>query len=126
MKFIQQEILNFGGNPFKTTIFGQSAGSASVSAHTYSPVSQGLLKFLNLIKTVSLGLFQQAIQESGTVLTCLEGALGFSGLSYHRAEKLCNYTKEMWNSRNYTALKACLLNMNYSNWLILEPVIYSR
>uniref|UniRef100_A0A914C800 Carboxylic ester hydrolase n=1 Tax=Acrobeloides nanus TaxID=290746 RepID=A0A914C800_9BILA len=40
LKFIQEEISNFGGDPNKITIFGQSAGSASVSLHTYSPLSQ--------------------------------------------------------------------------------------
>jgi carboxylesterase type B len=43
---VKEEISNFGGDPYRITIFGQSAGSASVSAHTYSPLSQS--KFQNL------------------------------------------------------------------------------
>ena len=69
-----------------------------------------------------LDLFQLAIQQSGTILTCLEGALGFSGLSFDRAQRLCNYTTDLWNSRNYTALKDCLQTMDYHQWLKYEPV----
>ena len=58
MRFVRDEISNFGGDPSKITIFGQSAGAGSVSAHTYSPLSRGL--------------FQQAIMESGAVWTSLD------------------------------------------------------
>uniref|UniRef100_A0A914CKL8 Carboxylic ester hydrolase n=1 Tax=Acrobeloides nanus TaxID=290746 RepID=A0A914CKL8_9BILA len=58
MKFVREEIDNFGGDPNKITIAGESAGSVSVSAHTYSPLSQNL--------------FQQAIMESGAVWTCID------------------------------------------------------
>ena len=40
IKFVREEIGNFGGNPYQITLFGESAGSASVAAHTYSPLSQ--------------------------------------------------------------------------------------
>ena len=40
IKFVTEEITNFGGNPYAITLFGQSAGAASVSAHTLSPLSQ--------------------------------------------------------------------------------------
>ena len=47
LKFIKEEIIYFGGDSNKITIFGQSAGSHSVSSHTYSPLSQSII-FLNL------------------------------------------------------------------------------
>ncbi|XP_072039266.1 cholinesterase-like [Amphiura filiformis] len=55
LKWIQANIHAFGGDKTKVTIFGQSAGSASVS-------------YLMLSK-LSRGLFNQAIMESGTALS---------------------------------------------------------
>ena len=45
IKFVKEQIEFFGGNPYGITLFGQSAGSASVAAHTFSPLSQGLFIF---------------------------------------------------------------------------------
>ncbi|XP_046993300.1 venom carboxylesterase-6-like [Schistocerca americana] len=51
LKWVQQNIEAFGGDPGNVTIFGQSAGGASVNYHMLSPLSKGL--------------FQKAISESG-------------------------------------------------------------
>ncbi|XP_044580584.1 esterase FE4-like isoform X1 [Cotesia glomerata] len=42
LKWVQQNIGQFGGNPNSVTIFGQSAGSAMVHYLTLSPLTQGL------------------------------------------------------------------------------------
>lgn len=52
LRFVQKEIAGFGGNPAQVTIFGESAGGASVSNHLVAPRS--------------LGLFSGAIIESGS------------------------------------------------------------
>ncbi|XP_062033238.1 cocaine esterase-like [Lepus europaeus] len=54
LSWVQQNIAHFGGNPGQVTIFGESAGGISVSAHVLSPMSQGL--------------FHGAIMQSGVVL----------------------------------------------------------
>ncbi|CAH3129352.1 unnamed protein product [Porites lobata] len=55
LKWIKENIENFGGNPSKVTIFGQSAGGSSVGLHLLSPLSRDL--------------FHQAIPESGVDLS---------------------------------------------------------
>ena len=54
LSWIQENIANFGGDPGAVTIFGESAGSFSVSALLVSPLATGL--------------FHRAICESGTLL----------------------------------------------------------
>jgi carboxylesterase type B len=44
LRWVQQNIKQFGGDPGNVTIFGESAGGASVHYHVLSPVSQGKCK----------------------------------------------------------------------------------
>lgn len=55
LKWVKRNIHEFGGNPDKVTIAGESAGSMSVSAHMASPLSKGL--------------FRAAIGQSGALFT---------------------------------------------------------
>ncbi|XP_073242488.1 acetylcholinesterase-like [Porites lutea] len=52
MKWVNKNIASFGGDPDKVTIFGESAGGASVGLLMLSPLARGL--------------FQNAIMQSGT------------------------------------------------------------
>ncbi|CAG2111019.1 unnamed protein product [Medioppia subpectinata] len=54
LKWVRENIHSFGGDRDQITIFGESAGSRSVSAHILSPLSKGL--------------FKRAILESGAHL----------------------------------------------------------
>ncbi|KAM7332495.1 hypothetical protein ACRRTK_009203 [Alexandromys fortis] len=54
LRWVQQNIVHFGGNPDLVTIFGESAGGTSVSSLVVSPISKGL--------------FHRAIMESGVAL----------------------------------------------------------
>jgi para-nitrobenzyl esterase len=55
MQWVQRNIREFGGDPSRVTIFGQSAGGESILIHLARPASNGL--------------YQQAIVESGTFWT---------------------------------------------------------
>ena len=54
LQWVQENIENFGGNKNDVTIFGISAGAASVEYQILSPLSKGL--------------FHKAIMQSGSVL----------------------------------------------------------
>ena len=54
LKWVNQNIARFGGDPRKVTIFGQSAGGHDVGLLLTSPLARGL--------------FQRAIEQSGTVI----------------------------------------------------------
>ncbi|RZC42615.1 COesterase and/or Abhydrolase 3 domain containing protein [Asbolus verrucosus] len=56
LKWVQRNIQKFGGDPNNVTIFGESAGSASVHYLYLSPLSKGL--------------FHKAIAQSGSSLNC--------------------------------------------------------
>ena len=44
MKWVQENIHSFGGDPSRVTIFGISSGGMSVGLHVVSPLSKGLFK----------------------------------------------------------------------------------
>ncbi|XP_015783762.1 acetylcholinesterase-like [Tetranychus urticae] len=58
LQWVKENIDKFGGDPDQVTIFGESAGAMSVSAHILSPLSRGL--------------FKRAILQSGTIMFPVE------------------------------------------------------
>lgn len=61
LKWVQENIAKFGGNPENVTIMGQSAGSMSVNALLQSPLAAGL--------------FSKAVTESGNTLNMAHDTL---------------------------------------------------
>ncbi|XP_054280288.1 cholinesterase 2-like [Macrosteles quadrilineatus] len=89
LKWVQQEIRMFGGDPTLVTLFGHSAGSVLVMSHYISPVSTGL--------------FKQAISQSGSLLVNL-----LPSKEAVRRAKLLSDAVGCDSSLNSTLLLSCL------------------
>ncbi|XP_056880882.1 cocaine esterase-like [Takifugu flavidus] len=91
LKWVQEHIHNFGGDPDLVTIFGESAGGVSVSLLLLSPLSEGL--------------FHRAIAESGTAALqllfqddpqpALQMVANISGCSTESTEKTADCIKKL-------------------------------
>ncbi|KAG8449764.1 hypothetical protein GDO86_016424, partial [Hymenochirus boettgeri] len=91
LKWIHENIASFGGNPDSVTIFGHSAGGASVGFHLISPVSHAY--------------FTRAIMQSGTTT---------SSWTIHTEERAKHLTLKLAESldcpsKDYDAIMACLI-----------------
>lgn len=74
LRWVQQNIKQFGGDPDNVTIFGQSSGSASVQYHMLSPMSKGL--------------FHRAIAQSGSCLNSWAFTNSSRRMAFRLGEKL--------------------------------------
>uniref|UniRef100_A0A671U4M1 Carboxylesterase type B domain-containing protein n=1 Tax=Sparus aurata TaxID=8175 RepID=A0A671U4M1_SPAAU len=91
LRWVQEHIHNFGGNPDLVTIFGESAGGVSVSLLLLSPLSNGL--------------FHHAIAESGTAamdklvandpLPMTQVVANITGCSFESTQKLADCMKNL-------------------------------
>ena len=99
LKWVQNNIKNFGGDPSRVTIVGQSAGARSVSGLLASPVAAGL--------------FSGAITQSGTSFT--SGPMG--SLTLEQAEKQGLEFQEMKGASSLADLRA----MSYEEIIATDP-----
>merc|ERR1711970_519238 len=61
LTWVQDNINRFGGDPEQVTIFGQSAGSMSVTYHLFSPMTEGL--FNRVIAQSGMGGFTPSLHH---------------------------------------------------------------
>ncbi|RUS89193.1 hypothetical protein EGW08_003072 [Elysia chlorotica] len=99
LRWVKDNIRPFGGDPDDITIFGESAGSASVAALSVTPATRGL--------------FSKAIMQSGTVLSPWALREKPQEQFYHHAKEtgcLPRYYNP-WNKLGYhESIVACLKN----------------
>ena len=96
MKWVKENIANFGGNPKSITIFGASAGGASVSAHT---LSKGSWEF-----------FDRAILQSGNML------MPWAIMTDSQIKDGLKWFLEKVNCTNNENLQKCLRNVTEKSW----------
>ena len=100
LRWIKENIALFGGNPNLVTIFGESAGGASVAYHMQSELSKGL--------------FHRGISQSGTNLAPW-GAVAHSGVAPERAVKLGEMMNCKMENENYQQMIECLRQVPAKN-----------
>lgn len=93
LRWVKENIAAFGGNPDSVTIFGESAGGASVTYHMMSPMSKGL--------------FHRGISQSGTNLAPW-AAVAHEGVAKERAERLGEMMNCPIQNSNYREMINCL------------------
>jgi para-nitrobenzyl esterase len=98
LKWVQQNIKAFGGDPKKITIAGESAGSTSVSAQMASPLSRDIIagaigesgSLLGTLSPVPLSTAEQ----NGEAFAASVGAHSLADLRAMPAEQLLDATKK--------------------------------
>nr|AQY62766.1 carboxylesterase [Pieris rapae] len=82
LRWVRKNIIAFGGDPDNVTIFGESAGSASVLYHILSPMSKGL--------------FHKAILESGSAMSFWATQFNPKDIAFRFAQQLKYNTTDVY------------------------------
>ncbi|XP_042888719.1 venom carboxylesterase-6-like [Penaeus japonicus] len=106
LQWVQDNIRDLGGDPGKVTIFGESAGGASVDFHVLSPMSKGL--------------FTRAIMQSGTALCPWASRRGHRDVATKLVELLNCTSVSLSPSLDSSALLTCLRGVPFDQLVTVQ------
>ncbi|XP_055603721.1 juvenile hormone esterase-like [Uranotaenia lowii] len=90
LRWIQRNIAKFGGDPEKVTIFGQSAGGASVQMHMLSPLSRGLFSKAIIMSGSTLGFWTWPLEDPLNFARQQASVVGIESAKRMSSEELVN------------------------------------
>ncbi|CAH1119274.1 unnamed protein product [Phaedon cochleariae] len=123
LKWIKANIRNFGGDPEKITVFGQSAGAAAISYLLQTNETKGL--FQKAIIQSGSSLSSWALSRSAPALvSSIAGALEIPGKSSEEmVQGLRSVSAELLQSTASSEMTKQLVSSNPLNGLVYGPVI---
>lgn len=93
LRWVQENIAKFGGDPEQVTIFGESAGGASTGYHLLSPMSKGL--FHKVILQSGSPMCRWAIATPGVIRKRAEAVATIAGCYVDTSEDILNCLKKL-------------------------------
>lgn len=93
LRWVQENIAKFGGDPGQVTIFGESAGGASTGYHLLSPLSKGL--FHKAILQSGTPLCRWAVSTPGLVRKRTEAVATIAGCNSETSDDILNCLKKL-------------------------------
>ncbi len=84
LKWVRDNIAQFGGDPSKVVIMGQSAGAASVAAQVFSPLSRGLFRGAVMSSACSYTNSGASLADGEQIGLDVQKRLGVASLSEMR------------------------------------------
>ncbi|XP_060847593.1 juvenile hormone esterase-like isoform X1 [Rhopalosiphum padi] len=122
LRWVQENIANFGGDPSQVTIFGESAGGASTGYHLLSPMSKGL--FHKAILQSGTPMCRWAVSPPGLIRKRTEAVATIAGCHFNTSEEILSCLKQL--PANYIVE----LHNKFIEWvnhpcIIFPPVVES-
>ncbi|KAL5242178.1 hypothetical protein ACI65C_009588 [Semiaphis heraclei] len=122
LRWVQENIAYFGGDPGQVTIFGESAGGASAGYHLLSPLSKGL--FHKAILQSGTPLCRWAVSPPGLVRKRTEAVATIAGCNSDTSEEILKCLKKL--PANYVVeLHNKFFEWNNHPCIIFPPVVES-